>query len=255
MDLDRRQLLATGAAAALAGPALAQPRMVKTVTFMMRRYGHSHAEFMRYWIDVHGALAQKTTSLKGLIFTEITGATNQRKDIAIAPDQIVLDGMMESWRLDTPASTDLAQVEAERAFHEDGVKFVGQIKGFRVQENVFVRPKRGGKGLLSLINRKTGVSHADFTKHWLTIHGPMAAQVPEVAGLVLNEVLSPSPPATIPVIHELDDIDGIAESWHKDTSYAAVTSPEAKRWYADGADLIGLARGYYTQEHVIIEPG
>ena len=253
-NIDRRSLLTAGAAAVVARPALAQATLVKTITFQQRRPGQSHADFMRYWMEAHAPLMRKAPGVRGVIFTEILGPTNQRKDIAIAADQIDLDGVIETWRLDGPAPTDPAGVEAERKAHEDGRNYVGQLKGFRVQENVLVRPARGGKGLLSLLYRKPDVSHADFTQHWLTIHGPMASQVPEVAGLVLNEVLAPSPPGDLPVIHALDAVDGIAESWHKDTTYGAVTSPEAKRWYADGADLIGLARGYYTQEHVIMAP-
>ena len=41
-----------------------------------------------------------------------------------------------------------------------------------------------------------------------------AARYPtEVAGLVLNEVMTPSPPGDIPVIHALDAVSGSVVAW------------------------------------------
>jgi hypothetical protein len=181
------------------------------------------------------------------VFTEITGATNRRTDIQVATDNIEIDGVAEVWRAAGGGPVDAAAL----AWREDGRRFIGQAISWTVDEHVFIKPRRG-KGLMSLLQRKPGASHADFIRHWLGIHGPMAAEVPEVGGLILNAPLATTVPAGLAPIVGLGEIDGIAESWHKDG--AGVTSPEGKRWYADGAELIGKARGFYTQEHVIIDP-
>ena len=251
--LDRRRLLAAGAAAgglALAGRAGAAgpQQVIKTMSLLARKPDQSHQEFMTYWLAIHALLGRALPNLRGLICTEITGATNQRTDIATAGD-VQIDGIAQIWSVPNAKPT-----IDERRWYGDRAHFAGQIRDFQVQETEFVRPPRGGKGLVSVITRKPKDSHENFVKHWLGVHGPMASQVPEVAGLVLDEVIASADPPDVARLPGLEDVDGIAESWHKDTSYAAVTSPEAKRWYADGADLIGLARGYYTQEHVIIDP-
>jgi hypothetical protein len=252
--LDRRTFLA-GAAGGLAlmpghgALAADAPKVVKTMALLVRRPGQSHAEFMTHWLDIHGPLGAKVPGMRGLVFTEITGGTNKRTDIKVAADSIEIDGIAEVWRQQTPGAVSAAT----RAWFDDGSQFIGQSLSWKVDEHVFIRPRRGGKGLVSLLQRKPGVTHAQFVQHWLGIHGPMAAQVPEVAGLILNEPAGPptTPKGVLP-ISGLGEIDGIAESWHKDG--ASVSSPEGKRWYADGADLIGMARGFYTQEHVIIDP-
>src|SRR3546814_12190386 len=104
--------------------------------------------------------------------------------------------------------------------------------------------KRGGKGLFSLLQRKPGTTHAAFVDHWLRVHGAMASKVPEVAGLILNEVVAPARRSDIPPFsHALRAVDGIAPSRRKDQSYRGVTSPEAKARYADGPARIGVSPG------------
>jgi len=142
-----------------------------------------------------------------------------------------------------------------RAWVNDTPNFVGQTAGYSVAETVFRPVRRGGKGLISLLKKRHGVTHQAFVDHWKGVHGPMALAVPEVEGFILNEVIgTQAPRADIPAIEGFGEIDGIAQSWHRDRRYPGVSSAEGRRWYADGAELIGEARGYYTQEHVIIEP-
>ncbi|MCR6645391.1 MAG: EthD domain-containing protein [Terricaulis sp.] len=208
---------------------------------------------MRYWLDVHAPMALNIPGMTGMVCAEVLGPTRRRLDIPRG-EEIEIDGIAESWKLESnyPSNPD-APPEA-RAWYNDGPKFVGQIRGFRVRENVIMRPRRGGKGLVSLLNRKPEHTREQFEQHWVGVHGPMARNVPEVEGLILNQIERVASRDDIPPLHGYDDIDGIAESWHVDQSYPGVTSPEGQAWYADGASHIGMARGYFTQEHVIIEP-
>lgn len=228
-------------------------RIVKSMTLLVRKPGWSHLEFMRYWLDVHAPMALNIPGMTGLVCAEVLGPTRRRLDIPRGPE-VEIDGIAESWKLESNSPSNPNAPPEARAWYNDGPEFVGQIKGFRVRESVFMRPTRGRKGLVSFLNRKPNVTREAFTEHWLGVHGPMARTVPEVEGLILNEIDRVATRDDIPPLEGFDDIDGIAESWHVDQSYPGVSSPEGRAWYADGADLIGLARGYYTQEHVIIEP-
>jgi hypothetical protein len=257
----RRDALKVTAAAlayaALPGRAAtaADKEIVKSITFLVRKPGVSHAEFMRYWLEVHAPMALQIPGMRGMICNEILGPTRRRTDIRHAPGEVEIDGFAESWKeASNYPGNPQAPIEAKR-WYEDGPMFVGLIKGYRVKENVFIEPKRGGKGLVSLLTRKPGAAREDFEEHWLGKHGPMARGVPGVAGLILNTIVRPAARDDIPPLDTLGEVDGIAQSWHVDQTYPGLSSPEAKQWYADGAALIGQARGYFTQEHVIIPPG
>jgi hypothetical protein len=260
-SVTRRDLIA-GSAAALACAVLptrgwSEPvdrRIVKSITLLVRKPGVTHEEFMRYWLDVHAPMALKIPGMQGMICNEILRPARRRTDIAHAPGEIEIDGYAESWKEASNYPTNPNAPDEAKRWYADGPMFVGLIAGWRVTEHVFIKPTRGGKGLVSLLARKPGTSRKDFEKHWLGKHGPMARGVPGVAGLILNSIVRPAERSDIPPLQGLGEIDGIAQSWHADQNYPGLNSSEAKQWYADGAELIGQARGFFTQEHVIIPP-
>jgi uncharacterized protein (TIGR02118 family) len=260
MEPDRRALLRLGAALAagtISSAGLtsetrpAAPRIIKTLTFMVRKAGATHEEFMRYWLDVHAPMALKVPGMRGMICNEVVSASNGKLAISSGAS-VTIDGIAESWKEEGSSLQNPDAPDAAKAWYADGPAFVGEIKGFRVNENVFVRPKRGGTGLIALLKRKPEQSHAQFVDHWLKVHGPMAHDVPEVSGLILNEVSSEAQRSDIPPLTGFGTIDGIAQSFRHDMD--APLSPQRERWYADGAASIGEAIGYRTREHVIIEP-
>lgn len=257
-DLSRRDLLLGGVAlmaGMVASDAVAAqaagPHIVKTLTFMVRKPGTTHAEFMRYWLDVHAPMALRVPGMRGMICNEVTLVSSASAQLPGGP-RIEVDGIAESWKEESSSLQNPDAPEAARAWYADGPMFVGQIKGFRVSENVFVPPKRGGGGLIALLKRKPGQSHAEFVEHWLKVHGPMARDVPEVLGLILNEVIAEAQRADIAPLNGFGEIDGIAQSFREDMD--APPSPQRERWYADGKASIGEAIGYRTREHVIIQP-
>ncbi|KQX25137.1 hypothetical protein ASD39_13835 [Sphingomonas sp. Root50] len=254
----RRDVLLGGVAltagALVPGAAVAKPegpRIVKTLTFMVRKPGTTHAEFMRYWLDVHAPMALKVPGMRGMVCNEVTLVSSASAHLPGGP-RIEIDGVAESWKEETSSLQNPDAPAAAKAWYADGPLFVGQIKGFRVRENVFVPPKRGGTGLIALLKRKPPQSHAQFAEHWLKVHGPMARDVPEVSGLILNEVLAEAQRGDIPPLAGFGEIDGIAQSFRDDMD--APPSPQRERWYADGKASIGEAIGYRTREHVIIQP-
>jgi len=68
--------------------------------------------------------------------------------------------------------------------------------------------------VLALLNRRDGISHDEFTRHWFDIHGPLALAVPGIRRYVQSHITET---LTRPDIQETDvDVDGIAELWYDD---------------------------------------
>jgi uncharacterized protein (TIGR02118 family) len=105
---------------------------------------------------------------------------------------------------------------------------------------------------LSLLTRKPGLTHEQFVKHWLEIHGPLARTVPGLRRYVQTHILEERKRPDIPSTDV--EIDGVAELWYDDreSMLTALATPEAKALYADGALFIGRIKSYVTEEKEII---
>ena len=105
---------------------------------------------------------------------------------------------------------------------------------------------------VGLLTRKEGLSHEEFVRHWLEVHGPLAHAVPGVRRYVESHIVGERTRADIPATNV--EIDGIAELWYDDREAMerANASPEAKRLHADGAVFIGRIKSFIVEEKVII---
>ncbi len=73
--------------------------------------------------------------------------------------------------------------------------------------------------VIGLLTRKPELTHEQFVKHWLEIHGPLAHAVPGVRRYVQSHIIGTR---TRPDIPETDvEIDGIAELWYDDEAALA----------------------------------
>src|SRR5215470_9944069 len=104
----------------------------------------------------------------------------------------------------------------------------------------------------SLLQRKRGMSHEEFVKHWVNIHAPMARACPGIARYTLTIVKSTSIRQDV-APYEIQ-VDGIAEMWFKSQAEfeAYSTSPATKRLRHDGATFIGREIDFVTEEKVVI---
>ncbi len=106
--------------------------------------------------------------------------------------------------------------------------------------------------IVGLLTRRPEFSHAQFVRHWLEIHGPLAHAVPGVRRYVQSHIIGTRTRRDIP---ETDvDVDGIAELWYDDEAALerAAASPEMKRLTDDGALFIGRIKSYIVEERQII---
>jgi uncharacterized protein (TIGR02118 family) len=104
----------------------------------------------------------------------------------------------------------------------------------------------------SLLQRKPGISHAEFVKHWVEIHAPMARACPGIGRYALTIVKSASTRKDV-APYQIQ-VDGIAELWFKDQAAfdAYSNSPATKRLRDDGATFIGREIDFVTEEKIII---
>ena len=106
---------------------------------------------------------------------------------------------------------------------------------------------------ISLLTRKPELTHEEFVRHWLEVHGPLALSVPGIRRYVQSHIQGESVRADVPVTDV--EIDGIAELWYDsvDAMERSSATPEAQALYADGALIIGQIKSFVIEEKVIIE--
>src|SRR2546421_7255980 len=104
----------------------------------------------------------------------------------------------------------------------------------------------------SLLQRKPGISHEEFVKHWVEVHAPMARACPGIGRYTLTIVKSASTRKDV-APYEIQ-VDDIAELWFRSQAdfEAYSTSPATKRLRYDGATFIGREIDFITEEKVII---
>jgi uncharacterized protein (TIGR02118 family) len=115
------------------------------------------------------------------------------------------------------------------------------------EDNVMIK-------VLGLLTRRPELTHEQFVKHWLEIHGPLALAVPGVRRYVQSHIVGTR---TRPDIAETDvEVDGIAKLWYDDEAamLRAAASSEMKRLTDDGALIIGRIKTYIIEEKQIIPP-
>lgn len=105
---------------------------------------------------------------------------------------------------------------------------------------------------IGFLVRKEGLTHEEFTKHWVEIHAPLAHAVPGIRRYVLTHILEERTRPDIPQLNV--PIDGIAELWYDDREAMerSFATPESKALHADGALFIGRIATFTTEEQVII---
>jgi uncharacterized protein (TIGR02118 family) len=105
---------------------------------------------------------------------------------------------------------------------------------------------------IGLLTRKDGFTHAQFVKHWVEIHAPLALAVPSLRRYVQNHIRAERTRPDIPATEI--EIDGVAELWFDDQAAleTAARTPEMRALHADGAKFIGRIKSYVVEEKFIV---
>ena len=105
---------------------------------------------------------------------------------------------------------------------------------------------------ISMLVRRDGLGHAQFVKHWVEIHAPLAHAVRGLRRYAQSHIVEERIRSDIPAMP--GEVDGIAELWFDDRASMtrAMSTPEAKALHADGALFIGRIKSFTVEEKVII---
>ena len=104
---------------------------------------------------------------------------------------------------------------------------------------------------ITIAHRKTGLTREEYNKHWLAVHGPLAAKyIPGIKRYVQNHYIE------IPGMEY--EGDGIVEMWYDDieswqNSIKAIR--ESKELMEDGPKFTEMRPGgaWVVEEHVILD--
>ena len=105
---------------------------------------------------------------------------------------------------------------------------------------------------ISLLTRREGWTHAEFVRHWVETHAPLAHAVPGLRRYVQSHIVEERRRPDIPATEV--EVDGIAELWYDDreSMATALATPAAKALHADGALFIGRIKTYTVEEKQIV---
>ena len=109
--------------------------MIKRISFLTRKDGITHEEFVRHWFDVHGPLARGIPGLRKYVQSHIVGEAS-RADIA--GSDIAIDGIAELWYDDSEAMEHAIQSDQAKRLFADGAEFISAIKTYVVEEKVII---------------------------------------------------------------------------------------------------------------------
>lgn len=107
--------------------------------------------------------------------------------------------------------------------------------------------------VVTLLQRRTDLTHEEFCEHWRTIHAPLACALPGLLAYAQTDVtheIVPHPDSEHPAESLVPD--GIAEltfaTWEdRGTAYA---SPEGRTLMADGVLFVGASRSFVVGARV-----
>jgi hypothetical protein len=256
-----RRLLLAGATVLAATPTLpfrpavaAEAGSVKTVTIVSRPDDATSEQFIQRLQDEYAPLANKLPGQRGLIISGVVKA-QPRDDVKLL--QIgSFDAIIESYYSSLTNQERAAASPEGKALDAAMAHLVGTARRFVTRETVIIPLPSGARPQivgLSFVMRPDSVSEADFRNQWIVEHGPMAKKVPYLRGFTVSQRLSDSPVPGVPTLIMDGPLDGFTESWVDDVDARAkmIASPQAKEWYAHGAEIFGKIRTDLLIEHVM----
>jgi uncharacterized protein (TIGR02118 family) len=232
--------------------------MIKSIAFLARRPELAHEQFLRHWTEVHAPMCDAVPGLRGYVLNTVV--QEHHRDDVVALAMAPFDGIAQTWFDSLEARAAAAASPQGKAWHADGASIIGGIRSFVTREMHPVPLPAGAKRpplkALTVIARRKDATAEQFRRHWLDIHAPMARGVPELRGFTLSEIVEEQFRPDIPPFPMDLPIDGFAESWVDSVEARArmVASPEAQRWFADGARFLGAVKIVLLAERVMIPP-
>jgi uncharacterized protein (TIGR02118 family) len=222
--------------------------MVHLHYFITRKPALGEEEFHRYWRETHAPIVKRIPQLKGYL---------QTHRIPFATNSSSYDGEAEVWLEDLDALASLRKApEFLSGAAQDEPNFIDHKRSdFLVARDHVIIDGPRKPGLVKAVwrmRRKAGVSLGEFRRHWIEIHGVIAAKIPGVRRYVQSHVIDEAYTYAEP------RWDGVAQLWWDSPAALsdALKTPQFKEDMRDGEEFIdgGSISFFLAQEYVVIAP-
>jgi uncharacterized protein (TIGR02118 family) len=223
--------------------------MVKVITFIKRKPGMPVEEFQGYWRTRHPEVVTRLPGVRRYVQSHTLPAAYETAEPPY-------DGIAEVWADDTAALRAMTQSPHHAAVQADEARFIDRgSMGVIITEDHVVKDDGAvadtGVKSVDLLVRKPGMTVEEFQRHWLLVHGLIAAAIPAVRRYVQSHTRrSAYEGGRAPAY------DGAAITWYDsaDAFRAAAAGAEYARVAADGPSFLSMdrIRSILTREYVIV---
>ncbi len=232
--------------------------MIKLFDFLRRKPELTHEEFCAYWRDVHAPLVLGAPGVAGRVRRYVQ---NRAIPGAAIPELTLsdFDGVDELWfdslddlasALDAPRDRDPIEASVER--------FADARSAIRLAAEEAVQFDRGFGSVkfIGLSRRHPELSHEEWCRYWIDVHGPLAHGVPEFTRYYGKYVHNYVLPSDLGSLGQAPLYDGIVEEWLESVEEMARCLSEPKYLEVvrpDELRFVDFARSHMllTEEHVI----
>ncbi len=234
--------------------------MTKLFVFLKRRPRLSPDEFFRYWHDVHAPLLLEDPDFarraRGYVLNvAIPGAQVPGLELSD------FDGVAEVWfdGLDELLAA-VGSAGHRSAGRSSAERFVDPGRSLRLVAEDAVQFDRGfGRvKFIGLSRRHPAMSHEEWCRYWVDVHGPLAHGVPEFTRYYGRYVHNYVVPLDDERFAKPGEYDGIVEEWLDSVEDMATCLAEPKYLEIvrpDEVKFVDFGRSHLllTEEHVVLD--
>jgi uncharacterized protein (TIGR02118 family) len=235
-------------------------RMIKLFAFLKRKRELSREDFFRYWRDVHAPLLIEDEEF-------MRHARRYVLNLAVSGEGVPVmtfsdfDGVAEVWfdSLDELLAAVRSPGYEETSASSTG-RFVDRGSAIRLAAEESVQFDRGfGKvKFIGLSRRHSAMSHDEWCRYWIDVHGPLAHGIPEFTryyGKYVHNYVVPLDDGWLDLQHEYD---GIVEEWLESAEDMAkcLAEPNYLEFVRpDEVKFVDFERSHMVlaQEHVVYD--
>lgn len=222
--------------------------MIKSIFFLKRKPGTSVEAFLEYWREKHGPLVKQMPGLRKYVQSHTIPSAYRK-------GEPLYDGVAELWYDDVESLRRTNDSPHGKAAMADNERYVdmSKIAFLATEEHV---QKAGPTDdsmvkLVEFVKRRPDMSVEAFREYWRTIHGPLAAKLPDMRRYVQCHPLPSAYRAGRQPLY-----DGVVNVWFESTDAMrhSERAPEYAAVRADEPNFIDVAKLCFiiTREHRVL---
>ncbi|WP_223258734.1 EthD domain-containing protein [Trinickia symbiotica] len=224
------------------------------IGLLNRKAGLTVDQFRSHWISVHGALVSKLPRLRRYEQNHVIHAPQGGSGFKSGGDRV--DGFSELHFDHDDDMREALATQAAKSMVENEVNFLAQVRVVTVERIEVVPPPTTGpfNKRISLVRRRSDISHGDFVREWQGIHAQLIRSIPGVIGYRQNVIVGRQSPKGREVDYDGLPIDGVVELWfpNPDAPATAFASPEGKEALVHTSTIAGAITTFPVEPLLIV---